>query len=279
MAFHIFAPREPLSRYLEFLWYQHGDLLTARETILPTGAIELIVNLGQPHRVLEKRDYSRGNVHREAWIAGLHTQTMVIESVDSHMIGARFKPGGACPFFACPIHELNNQVIPMDCLWGRWIGEVRERLLAAPGIEERFWLLEAALLEQLDDDPRGLKTVEAAVQLIRLSSGPLHIGDLSEQLGISHKHLIAQFKRMVGLSPKPLARILRLNRALAAINPAAPVNWTEIAHACLFYDQAHFNRDFIDLTGFTPSGYVEQRLAVHGETLKQGEHVQFVPIG
>src|SRR5262245_18373522 len=123
MTFHIYIPHAPLNRYIDCLWYQQGALITARETIVPSGSIELIINLGLPHLVLNKDDFSRYDVHRDAWIAGFQTEALTIESTDSHMIGARFKPGGAYPFFGLPISELNNCVLPMDLIWGRLIGE------------------------------------------------------------------------------------------------------------------------------------------------------------
>src|SRR5688572_24053312 len=119
MPFLRYIPREPISRYIDCLWYQQGELAYSRETILPSGTIELIVNLGEPHNVLDKADFSKYDIHRDAWVSGFQTGYLVIESTDSHMIGARFKPGGGYPFFSFPISELNNLVLPLDLLWGR----------------------------------------------------------------------------------------------------------------------------------------------------------------
>lgn len=278
MAFQIHIPAEPLSHYVECLWYQQEAMRYTRETIIPTGTIEIIINLGVPHRVLNKDDYSRFDTQRDAWVAGFQTEHLIIESDDSHMIGARLKAGGAYPFFPFPIADLNNAVIPLDLIWGAWISDLRERILAATTIPQRFALLSEALMQRLNTDPYGVRTVEAAVRLISRSHAPLNINTLSDHLGISHKHLITQFKRVVGVSPKQLSRIVRLNRALYTIDPAASINWASIAAACHYYDQAHFNRDFLAMTGLTPSGYLEQR-ATYLSITEQREDVHFVPIG
>ena len=55
------------------------------------------------------------------------------------------------------------------------------------------------------------------------------------------------------MPPKPLARILRFERAAARLRQGAA-----LADAALdsgYYDQAHFNRDFRAFAGVTPTEY------------------------
>lgn len=39
-------PQAPLDRYIEALWDQHTPIYSAREVILPSAHIELIINFG-----------------------------------------------------------------------------------------------------------------------------------------------------------------------------------------------------------------------------------------
>ena len=141
-----------------------------------------------------------------------------------------FKPGGAYPFLKLPLSELHNQIVPLDALWGRCADEIRERLYAEPTIQARFALLERLLLARLCEAPHGLNIVQAAVAVIARQHGALSIRALCEQIGISQKHLITQFKRMVGGTPKELARLDRFKHILQSIEPAKPVDWSMIAH-------------------------------------------------
>ena len=82
-----------------------------------------------------------------SWISGQHGRHIVIESAkNSCMIGAHFRPGGANPFLDLPLSELNDSVVEMELIWHGAIHELRERLLASPSVDERFRLLEQALL-------------------------------------------------------------------------------------------------------------------------------------
>ena len=57
-----------------------------------------------------------------------------------------------------------------------------------------------------------------------------------------------------------LARIFWFERACARIRRAGNEGWGEIALACGYYDQAHFNRDFREFAATTPTEYMAARL-------------------
>ncbi|MBB5787761.1 AraC-like DNA-binding protein [Jiangella mangrovi] len=73
---------------------------------------------------------------------------------------------------------------------------------------------------------------------------------------MSHGHLDREFTEVVGLSPRVLARILRLRVLLARLDVYAPVPWPALAAELGWFDQSHFIRDFKRHTGVTPSEYV-----------------------
>jgi hypothetical protein len=55
------------------------------------------------------------------------------------------------------------------------------------------------------------------------------------------------------------AGIVRFQRAIAAIGPATHVDWASIALGCGYFDQAHFNHDFLGFCGLAPSRYLTDR--------------------
>jgi AraC-like DNA-binding protein len=278
IAFH--QPAPPLDRYVICLWYTDLRMPYRWEKILPTGTLELIINFGAPFRLYDRDDLTRYALQTESWLVGLHTTYLINEPVaETHMIGVRFRPGGAAAFFRLPASELHNQVAPAETLWGGFVGEARERLYAAPTVVARFALLEQLLLAKLLDEPRGLNLVRFAVDALACHGGALSIKALSDRLGISQKHLDEQFRQLVGVSPKTLARIYRFQEALGSIDPLRPFDWASVAHAAQYYDQSHFNKDFAAFTGFNPTEYLRLRRQAFGDTLARGEDVHFVPIG
>jgi AraC-like DNA-binding protein len=135
--------------------------------------------------------------------------------------------------------------------------------------------VEARLLAGLALDVPGLDRCERAVTI--LAADPVRpIADIAAELGVSHGHLDREFTRVVGLSPRRLARLLRVERLLAAIEPGAAVPWADLAADLGWTDQSHLIRDVRRHTGTTPSAYLASRRAyAAGEP--STESARFVP--
>ncbi|GAA4685353.1 helix-turn-helix domain-containing protein [Phytohabitans rumicis] len=76
---------------------------------------------------------------------------------------------------------------------------------------------------------------------------------LAAELGWSGRHLASTFRREIGLTPKMAARVLRFERAYAALGSAD--SWADIAVSCGYYDQAHLIRDFKEFAGAPPGHF------------------------
>jgi AraC-like DNA-binding protein len=216
-----------------------------------------MVNLGDVYQVYAGDNAEPLATCTESWSVGIWNSYHIMHwPLDMQLLNVSFKPGGAYPFLQLPLSELHNHIVSLDAILGHLAAEIRERLYAAPTLQARFALLERLLLARLRETPHGLNKVQYAVAEIARHRGTLPIQTLSERLGISQKHLIMQFKRLVGATPKELARIYRFKHVLYSIDPTQPVDWTQIAHQSRFYDQSHFNRDFEAFTGHNPTDYL-----------------------
>src|ERR671934_2734678 len=134
------------------------------------------------------------------------------------------------------------------------------RLRATPSWGERFDLVEAFLVRCLADSMPPSPGVEWSWQRLRLTGGRASIGALAAELGWSHRRLIARFREQIGLAPKTAARVLRFDRAVAALRATAEQGLAEIAFDCGYFDQAHLNRDFRELAGATPTAFLGSQL-------------------
>lgn len=280
MIFRHHYPAEPLSNYVMMLWFVAGEMPYRREKILPTGTVELIINLASPYRVAPGGSPQRRSDSRHIWVAGFQSGFLVNEASDAWVstIGASFKPGGAYPIFGFPISELNDQVVELDLVWGLEAGRMRDQILSAGDLPAMFRAFERVLLERLEPDVFEFEWVSFAADILSGAERIPSIYDLSRQIGISQKHLIHQFKKLVGVTPKTLARILRFRQALPAIANSAPISWAELALRCGYYDQAHFNRDFQAFCGLNPTEYHQLRSRFLGDTAGP-QNAGFIPLG
>jgi AraC-like DNA-binding protein len=215
-----------------------------------------------------------------SYVLGVWDTALVMEwPRTAQLVGVTFRPGGAAPFLSLPLGELRDQVAPLDAIWGRAAAEeLRERLAAASTPQERLALFERLFLVRLarlgqvshrrdpTRDPALALTQHAVDELAR-GRGARAIQALSQQLGLSHSHLITQFQRLVGTTPKALARLYRLQRVLERLDPdpAHPHTWAQVAQQADYYDEPHFNHDFAAFTGLTPTDYLQGLRRFHAE--------------
>jgi AraC-like DNA-binding protein len=273
-------PSAPLNRYIYDFYYIEGSAPYPRLKVFPMPVVQLMVNFGDAFQ-LQQPDQSepRTACTESCWTGLWSTYHIVHWPPAVQMLGVHFKPGGAYPFLRLPLSELHNLVVPLDAIWGHDAAEIRERLYLAATVQEKFALFERLLLARLDEGRHGLNVVQKAIGQIVQQHGALSIRRLSDDIGISQKHLGTQFKRIVGVSPKELARCYRFARVLNSIDLTRPVDWTLLAHQASFYDQSHFNKDFLAFTGHRPGDYLRLRRHIHAENPEQAQNLGQLPIG
>jgi AraC-like DNA-binding protein len=66
----------------------------------------------------------------------------------------------------------------------------------------------------------------------------------------------------MGLSPKQLGRVIRMQAALHLLLNQQSESFTSIAYESEYYDQAHFTKDFKDFTGITPKDFLRDNTMI-----------------
>jgi AraC-like DNA-binding protein len=268
-----------LDTYIDYFYYIDGTVPYPREKILPFPTLDLKINLAGAFRVYEADSTNQFETFTDSWWVGLYdTHHSLKWPQDLKIFGVAIKPAGAYPLLQLPLSELHNRVVSLDAIWGHFAVEIRERLEAAPTIQAGFTLLEQLLLARLCEAPPGWDVVQHAVAQMMESHGTLSIRALSDHIGISQNHLGNQFKRLVGVTPKEMARLIRFEHVLHSINPAQSENWARIAHQCGYYDQSHFNKDFVAFTGYSPTDYLHLRSRAHVGNTATSQGLRRLPI-
>ena len=259
VSFHRARPGGALSRFVDYFWSYSGYAPPhRRERVLPTGMVEVVF------RVNADGTSASG-------VAGPRSSAVLLDtSQPFSVIAAHFKAGGGFPFFGVPACELRNQSIDLDLLWGSGAARIRDRLWEAQTPSDRFAVLERALI----DSARGFDcdaAVRYAIGEFERTNGARRVTDVVEQTGVSWNRLLSRFQAEVGLTPKAFCRLRRFNAVLAAVDGRGDVNWTDVALACGYFDQAHFNHDFRNFTGLSPSDYLRDRLSRMHVVLEKSE--------
>ena len=244
------------------MWvYRNDPGPHALERILPTGAAQLIVNLKEDETRLYDPDCPARSVRTSGSVlAGVQRRFQVIDTAEQEYVaGVAFKPGGTVPFLRAPAHVTSDADVPLDALWGRRrTVALRERLLAAEGLDAKLDVIEAVLRDAWT--PPGLHpAVSFALSVFDRVPTTARIATVSDTIGLSAKRFIERFKIEVGLTPKHYCRIRRFQRAVALANRGRHVDWPQVALDCGYFDQAHFINDFRSFSGLTPTRYLAAR--------------------
>ncbi len=257
-----YVPRPPLSQFVHLLWLYEGYTQPhAKERVLPTGQMQIVINLLQDKScVYDRDDTERCQTFSGSLLAGAHSEYLVISTaMQASVVGVSFKPGGAFPFLRMPAGELRNATVSLDTLWGAAAVDLRDRLLEALTREARIAVLEQVLLAEL---ARGFDQHAAVGFALRQFMAEPHVATVAgvtNQIGLSPKRFIQVFRDETGFTPKVFCRIRRFQQALDCMDGRKSVDWAQVALDCGYFDQAHFIHDFRAFSGINPSSYLAHR--------------------
>lgn len=279
MSFQAYTPGYPLNRYVRYFYAPTGTMPYREEKVLPSPQTDLKINFGGGFLAKRPGDAEFFAVDPRGWFMGVWDQYhTVVWPDDPDFIGVSFWPGGAHSLLGIDVNAVHNQLVPLDDVWRRFAGELRERLYGAGGVQARFVLLERLLMARLDRAAKFEK-IAPALEAFRADNGLGEHGDLFPLPDFTPKHMISLFNCVVGVPPKRLARLYRIQQVIDAVDGKRPSSWTSVAQDFLFSDQAHFNKEFKFFTGHTPGDYLARRRRVFSEAPEHAVHTRLLPVG
>lgn len=245
-----FRPRDRLAPFVrQFTIVETEE--EATRSLVPDGAVVAGFRFGGSACLLEN---GSATLVPDATLAGMRdTVRRMRTSRGGGVVLAMFREGGAAAFLGAPLHELFGATVALDCLLPpREVAAAASRVAAAADHARRIAAFEEFLLLRLDGS-RVDPLVTAAVRAIHADPGSVRIAPLAAALGISQDRLEKRFRRAVGASPKRLASILRMRRAVESYRSGASL--TRVAADAGYFDQSHFNRAFRSATGEPPQRF------------------------
>ncbi|WP_405590915.1 helix-turn-helix domain-containing protein [Streptomyces sp. NBC_01092] len=175
-------------------------------------------------------------------VAGPDTRAYVTAGESSSWAGVRFFPGTAPAVLRVPAHELRDRRVELADLWSA--SQVRRLCGRIEAAADPVTALEDVALERAADavPPDALlRHVVTALDAGR------SVAATADELGLGARQLHRRSLTAFGYGPKTLARILRLQRALALARGG--VSLADTAVRAGFADQAHLARDVKELAG------------------------------
>jgi AraC-like DNA-binding protein len=271
--FNFYKPKPPLSKFVDNFWlYEGNEAERKTELILPTGTLELAINLRQNElRFYDAERPENCSRFSGAIVSGAHGRGFTPDTAEENfVIGVHFKPGGAFPFLGLPAGDLADTHVDLETLWGPSAGRLRERLCEARTSAERFRLLQEALLNRLYHGVEQHYAVSAALEMFGKNQAGPTVREAAKYLGLSQRRFIQVFKAEVGQTPKLFSRIQRFQQSRNFIQQNPSPNWASLALDLGYFDQSHFIREFLEFSGLSPTDYINR----HKRFIEQNIHLK-----
>ncbi|MEU2582293.1 helix-turn-helix domain-containing protein [Streptomyces avermitilis] len=184
-------------------------------------------------------------------VAGPDTHAYRPQGPFGDWAGVRFFPGTAPAFLGVPAYELRDRRVDLAEVWPAV--EVRRLTECVDAAADPATALEEIALHRAGQADRPDPLLRKLV--VSLAAGR-PVARAADELGVGARQLHRRSLTAFGYGPKTLARLLRLQRALALAWAGVP--FAETAARAGFADQAHLARDVRELAG-VPLGELLRR--------------------
>ena len=251
MEFNEIAAPLALHKFIECYWHIKDLEATPHgiQKIIPDGRPEIIFHFGDPYQI---KIGSNWYTQARALVAGQFRFHFLLRNAGAvNMLGIKFRPWGLGLLYPFSMKKLVNQVHPLDQYANIQFPDFD---VSQQSVEEVVLELNAVLearVKAFEDQTE----VISALQEIQIKNGLLKISDLCQDQGIAERRLERFCLKTVGISPKFLARIFRMNYIFKLMKEKNR-SWTDLAFESGFFDQSHFIKNFKEFTGEDPSNYL-----------------------
>ncbi|MCR9145153.1 MAG: helix-turn-helix domain-containing protein [bacterium] len=262
-----------LSPFVSRYWIMRSDVAHSKlahpveypveHPIVPNGRVKLLFNFADDF-LLEYRDRAQSNLSEPIVVGQMSTPALITSTGRIGVMGVEFHPAGALPFLGVPQIELSGTVLDIGMFtYSRWHRELYDGLRMTGDDAARVALMDRALSKLYDRSRSrvGLQALEFVDALNQ--AGPFaSIVEIAQRLNCKPRRLERRFRDYVGLSPKRMQRIMRLQYAFAMHRGRPERSWVELALDAGYFDQPHFIKDFRALTGYSPTDFTKRQTVI-----------------
>jgi AraC-like DNA-binding protein len=257
MNYGLYSPPQHLRGLVRYFWnYESNasDHMPAVHTAMADCCPELIFQYGGGfHEYNNYITYLRAprSASRE-----LHLQEKM------GLFAIRFYPHAIHQLLGIPNSELVNRSFEFTHIFGNRYAVINQQILDAPTVEGKIKVACDFLTELTQ--ARDKNPIDLCIRLMLLNEGNIPLDTLRSYTGLSVKQFERRFKATSGFPPKYYSRITRFQATKRKYATGKFRTLAELSHACDYYDQSHFIREFKEFSGMQANQFF--KLVDRGDT-------------
>lgn len=113
--------------------------------------------------------------------------------------------------------------------------------------------LERVLYSRMEQTIVSDAVLNATESILRVH-GQVQVGEVAKKVGYSDRQLNRLFQNQIGMNVKNYLRLARFNYVLRSIQLSTSF-FSSLSQEAGYYDQAHFDKDFKQISGISPKQY------------------------
>jgi AraC-like DNA-binding protein len=261
MDYQVIDPSAELQPFVKCFWTLEDDASEnpVKQRVVPDGCMEMIFHYGDLYR--QYFEDGSSIIQPRCFVFGQITRFLEIEPTGvTGIVSARFHPDGLLPFINVPVKDLENKAVGLHELFSNNGKILEEEVIFKKTNADRIEIIEKFLLSFLELPQTIDKITKSCVDVILHSSGQLNLDELAGKLKINRRSIERKMSSAVGISPKQLAKIIRLQASMKMLEKKQFTSLTSLAYENGYYDQAHFIKDFKEFTGLSPKSFYADSL-------------------
>lgn len=243
-----YPPHEALRTFIKHYWIVEWSLPAGEsfsQEVIPNPCVNLILEKG---RMFFYGPSSRKYSHE------LRNEGRVF--------GIKFKPGGFYPWIRKPISCLTDTPLSADRLLPRSHQELEtiflDRQFSHHELVHQMNQLLLPLLPPSDDIALQIEHITTHIQNHHELT---KVDEVCAYFHMNKRKLQRLFQQYVGLTPKTVIRLYRLQNAAETLDRGSSISILKLCMDLGYHDQSHFIRDFKTVIGITPEAYIREHSA------------------
>lgn len=255
---------KPFIRYYK---YVEADI-TGLIKVVPNNSVELYFNYTHINLFSNKLyDLYNPKVH----LAGYHgySQQIFTEMTGTDRNGGFvivFNPLGFYNLFGVRAADFSKYCIQGDLVFTKDINHLWEKLHPFRSADKMKEITEQFLFQYALKARTGNNLIDKIVRYMEICGGVIGVSQICHKFDVSVKWLERHCRDGIGLSPKEILQVCRINKAINMIREMPESDLTQIAYLSGYYDQSHFNREIKRVTEFQP-GDIHRNKSVSLESI------------
>ncbi|MDP5276002.1 helix-turn-helix transcriptional regulator [Chengkuizengella axinellae] len=236
-----YTPSEDVGFFVKHFWRVSWDLLDKEpfmQEVIPNPCVNLVI------------EQNKTGIFGPA----KNKFSYLVEG-KGQVFGVKFKPGGFYPFLKKAVSDLSNRPLDVKSVFNIDSQTFEKSILSHNNEHAMVEYVEKIIRAKLPEENKNVTFINEIIDYICENQEVTKVDQVCDYHHINKRKLQRIFQQYVGVSPKWVIKLYRLQNAAEMIDQNVTHNWLDLSINLGYYDQSHFIKDFKTITGKTPDEY------------------------